>query len=261
MSGTVNISRDLWHDEAFRDDEFSQREAWVWLIAEASWKPRTRRIGSHVVELERGQLAGSVRFFAERWKWSPARVFRYFDMLENRNMIKRSAGTQTTVITICKYNEYQPQARSDETQSEQKPKHRRNTGETNEKKGEIRGKERDTVDTSVSTAADAPEVDLAKAMFDQGVKLLASAGTPQAKARSLLGKWRRDHGEEAVIVALGRAQREGAIDPVGFVEGALRFRQTQGARASPTIGERRTLQSGMVQEWAGASEGWQEVRC
>jgi uncharacterized protein YdaU (DUF1376 family) len=122
-------------------------------------------------------------------------------------------------------------------------------------------KERDTVDTDVSTAADAPEVDLAKAMFDQGVKLLAAAGTPQTKARSLLGKWRRDHGSEAVIVALGRAQREGAIDPVGFVEGALRFRSPAGARASPTIGERRTLQSGMVQEWAGASEGWQEVRC
>lgn len=138
MSGTVNISRDLWDDTAFRDDEFSQREAWIWMIAEASWKQRTRRIGSQEITLERGQLAGSVRFFAERWKWTPARVFRYFDMLKNRNMIECSAGTAATVITICKYDTYQNPIRSGETQAERSPKQSRNSGETNEKKGEIR---------------------------------------------------------------------------------------------------------------------------
>ncbi len=61
-----------------------------------------------------------------------------------------------------------------------------------------------------------------KVMFDQGKRLLAEAGIVNGKAGSLLGKWKRDHGAEAVIVALGKAQREGAIDPVSFIEGCFR---------------------------------------
>ena len=35
MSGTINISRAIWDDTTFRDSEMSQREAWIWLVAEA----------------------------------------------------------------------------------------------------------------------------------------------------------------------------------------------------------------------------------
>ena len=59
-------------------------------------------------------------------------------------------------------------------------------------------------------------------MFDQGKALLAEAGIVNGKAGTLLGKWKRDHGAEAVIVALGKAQREGAIDPISFIEGCFR---------------------------------------
>lgn len=72
-----------------------------------------------------------------------------------------------------------------------------------------------------ASGADAPLVDPVKVMFDTGRKLLAEAGIPDAKARQLLGKWKQSHGAEAVIVALGKAQREGAIDPVSFITKCL----------------------------------------
>ncbi|MBE7186199.1 MAG: hypothetical protein INR68_17535, partial [Methylobacterium mesophilicum] len=50
---------------------------------------------------------------------------------------------------------------------------------------------------------------------------------------TMLGKWKRDHGAEAVIVALGKAQREGAIDPVSFIEGCLRNAQHRSNRGQP----------------------------
>jgi hypothetical protein len=75
-------------------------------------------------------------------------------------------------------------------------------------------------------------VDPVKAMFDAGIRLLASAGIAEPKARSLLGKWKRDHGEIAVMAALGKAQREGAIDPVSFIEGC--FRQRERAEYTPS---------------------------
>ena len=78
-----------------------------------------------------------------------------------------------------------------------------------------------TLDTNVSNAADAPP-DLTKVAFDAGVKVLTTAGKSASSARAIVGKWRGKHGDEAVISALGRAQREGAVDPVAFCEGVFR---------------------------------------
>lgn len=73
--------------------------------------------------------------------------------------------------------------------------------------------------------AEQPPVDPEKILFDEGIRLLGAASITQAAARQLLGKWKRDHGAPAVITALGKAQREGAIDPKAFIEGALRHGQ------------------------------------
>ena len=66
-----------------------------------------------------------------------------------------------------------------------------------------------------------PSPDPVKILFDSGIRLLGQAGVAASQARSLIGKWRRDHPDEAVLTALGRAQREGAIDPVSFITAAL----------------------------------------
>lgn len=140
MAGTVNISRDLWDDPTFKDSEMSQREAWIWMIAEASWKARARRFGSTEIELQRGQLAASTRFMAKAWMWSEPRVRRYLDMLENRRMITRVTDAGVTVITISKYNDYQNGPRVGDAPSTQQPTQDRRTSDANEKKGEIRDK-------------------------------------------------------------------------------------------------------------------------
>lgn len=77
---------------------------------------------------------------------------------------------------------------------------------------------------SNENGADGPIIDPEKAMFDSGVALLQAGGKSAANARSLLAKWRKDHGTANVITALGKAQREGAIDPASFIEGIWRHR-------------------------------------
>lgn len=78
--------------------------------------------------------------------------------------------------------------------------------------------------------------DPAKVMFDSGVELLTGAGVKEGQARSMLGKWRKAHGEEAVIAAIGRASREAAINPVEFINGCLRFQKKS---SQPQDGDRR----------------------
>ena len=74
------------------------------------------------------------------------------------------------------------------------------------------------------SVAKATALDPEKVMFDHGVEILASCGVKEARSRPLLGKWKKAHGPEAVIVALGAAKREGAPDPVAFMEGCFRQR-------------------------------------
>jgi hypothetical protein len=90
---------------------------------------------------------------------------------------------------------------------------------------------RDRVQSSEdkSSGTVVPLVDPEKVMFDTGLRYLAGCGIPESKARPQLGKWRRDHGAGAVIEALGAAQRQGVVDPMGWIEGRWRT-ERQSAR-------------------------------
>ncbi|MEM7191291.1 MAG: hypothetical protein AAF405_00240 [Pseudomonadota bacterium] len=138
--GTVNIARSLWDDPAFKAEPYTEREAFIWLIMEAAWKPRTRRIAGHVVDLQRGEAASSVRFMAEAWSWSKSRVSRYLarlrvsGLIENRDSSGTANGTGLTVVTICKYDEYQYGGDESGTPLETKSGQQRDSSGTNDKK-------------------------------------------------------------------------------------------------------------------------------
>jgi hypothetical protein len=220
MSGTVNISRRIWDDTAFKPEPFTEREAFIWLIMEASYKTRQKSAGDIWVKLERGQLVVSVRFMAEAWGWSKSKVHRFLKKAEKRDMIATESGTGINVITVCKYDDYQ-----------NKPDH---TGTVKNKKrdsgGTAVGQQRDKPNTgviqdaisSVTNVTVASDVDPAKIVFDSGIEILGGAGIAEPKARAILGKWRQVHGDSVVIAALGKAKREGAIDPVSFCVGIFR---------------------------------------
>ena len=65
--------------------------------------------------------------------------------------------------------------------------------------------------------------DIASVIFGIGLQwLVRSTGKPEGPCRSILGKWRKQAGDEALVVALGRAQREGPIDAIAWMERTLK---------------------------------------
>jgi len=64
-------------------------------------------------------------------------------------------------------------------------------------------------------------IDPETVMWRHGKLYLQSQGISADRAGAMLGKWKKSHGAEAVIIALGKAQREGALDPVSFITGCL----------------------------------------
>jgi len=114
--GVFAVSRRLFNpsDPFFGGEPFSRREAWVWLLSEASFKPRTVHVtvgrSRIAVPLERGELAHSRPFMEQAWKWSPKQVRTFLDKLESDGRIERKGrqnGQKYVVLSVCKYSEYQ----------------------------------------------------------------------------------------------------------------------------------------------------------
>jgi hypothetical protein len=64
--------------------------------------------------------------------------------------------------------------------------------------------------------------DRAKEILDAGVRVLVEAGRRESAARAMIGKWRKEHGDEAVLAAIGRARAENASEPIGFITACLK---------------------------------------
>lgn len=115
-------------------------------------------------------------------------------------------------------------------------------------------KRREEIDSvAKATGAGAP-IDPEKVMFDGGLRLLTSAGKSGDQARAIIGRWKRDFSTPEVIAALGKAQREGAIDPVGFITKALGETRRRERQAEPRQGDERVTADGRTQVFIGT--GW-----
>lgn len=110
--GVIAIDRGLFGHGRFADEPFTEREAWIWLIGEAAFRQHYRRVAGARVALQRGQLAHSYRFMADRWKWSEASVRRFIKRLsvtdgDDDAMLDAHSDAGITVVTIRNYDSYQ----------------------------------------------------------------------------------------------------------------------------------------------------------
>jgi hypothetical protein len=151
--GYIAVPRDIFGHESFADEPYTEREAFLSLVADAVWKARRIRLNRGAVDLERGQLLTSSRFLAERWQWPEPRVRRFLNRLSGRRANDAQTASQDdaqnetrsyalidtrptrdgTIITIRNYDTFQKvavprdnpiDAQSDarnETQSDAKP--------------------------------------------------------------------------------------------------------------------------------------------
>lgn len=224
MTGYVAMSRDWQEHDIFGADEFSRRDAWAWLIAQAAWKPSKVRIKGTTVALGRGELCFSIRFLAAKWRWSKSKVDRFLSTLRSEGMIATRSKTGTTaghpagqgqaIITICNYDKFQSPLKGERDNAEPQ------TGTT---AGQQRDKEEEG-NKFIPLSNDNGAVDLEKVIFDQGVGYLASCGVKPERSRPFLGKLKRDYGAGAVIEAIGIAQRQNVIDPLSFLPATLKQR-------------------------------------
>lgn len=74
---------------------------------------------------------------------------------------------------------------------------------------------------TVANATDGVAVDFAKAIFERGVKFLCGHGVKESQARSVVGKWRKDHSDKEIFDAFAECAKAGAIDPIPWMTARL----------------------------------------
>lgn len=198
MSGFVLLHRDLIGNPQFRgkDDEYAA----IWLISMASWEPSTVRVCRESVDLGRGQLAHAISYMAQAWECSKATAHGRLRHFEKIGFIRTDARTHYTLITVCKYSEYQDSPNAARTQARTRPERCPNAARTNIKEGK-EVKEGKEGSTPLTPAASEPDFETWWAAYPSGRK------TAKPKC---LEKYRR-------IVKSGEATAEQLLD------GALRY--------------------------------------
>ena len=114
MEGFLKLSRKFFSNEMWNEArEFSESEAWIDLLQSACWSTgkdsNVRLIGGREVSYTRGQYPASVSFLQKRWGWKTERKVRSFlDKLKRKGMITVDSTQGINLITISKYDQYNP---------------------------------------------------------------------------------------------------------------------------------------------------------
>ena len=183
--------------------------AWLWMLDKTAWADTMQDVGGEIVMVRRGELCASQAMMERGTGLSRQQLRTFLDVLRKAGTVQTRPATKSTkgrtIVTICNYDKYQAaQPSGNQAATKDQP--------TKEQDNNI----------PVGTAEKSAVRDPAKIIFESGTVLLVEGGKTETQARSILGKWRKDYGDEALIAAIGRAKREGAIDPASFIGGIFR---------------------------------------
>lgn len=193
---------------------------WMWLLDNAAWKDTPHDVNGKTVIVPRGSVSASSRRIAKECGLGHQVVRTALDRFKSEHMVNTRLTHGRSLITLCNYEKYQTPKDDANTAPNTRLTHDQHTANT--QKNKVNNITSNSV-TNVTGQEAAP--DLAKLVFDHGTKLLTDAGIDARQARSIIGKMRKEHGDGSLMEAIGKAQREGAISPVEYLQGALRWQK------------------------------------
>lgn len=115
MAGYIKLHRG-WRDTdgLLPSKDFSDFEAWLWILENAAWKDGHRfNAKGEMVPIGRGQMHVSIRSLQTVFGWSKTRVERFLGRLKTVAKVTLEAGQSGTILTVCNYEKYQGDTDSD----------------------------------------------------------------------------------------------------------------------------------------------------
>lgn len=125
--GWISIHRELQDHWLWQEKRvFSKLEAWLDILLTVNHSEQKTMIKNRLFTVKRGESINSLDTWASRWNWNKSKVRRFLTLLESDSMVMTKSETQTTLLTVCKYDSYQDLRNANETQMKLK----RNANET-----------------------------------------------------------------------------------------------------------------------------------
>lgn len=123
--GVFAVSRGFLYNEQFKDEVFTEREAFLWMISSAAWRERTCDGQRGAIQLQRGEFYASIRFMAVAWQWDKAKVARYIKKLILKEMLCTENRDGEIVYLLPNYNKFQRVSLPDRDTTDTRPRHDR----------------------------------------------------------------------------------------------------------------------------------------
>jgi hypothetical protein len=109
INNYIPVSRKIFEHRFWCEDRvYSRFEAWLDIVQSARFEDTEHLIGNRLITVKRGQFPVSLRYLAERWKWSTKKVNAYLESLIQAQMVTKETPKETgqTILTVCNYDTY-----------------------------------------------------------------------------------------------------------------------------------------------------------
>ncbi len=237
--GTFALDRGWFDHPVFKDEPFTEREAWAWLIAQAAYRPHRRRIGAADISLARGQMAASLRFMAEKWKWTEPRVRRFLTRLKTDAMIDAATDAGITTLTVRNYERYQrPTSKTDaprDAANDAAATQQRRKGEEKEERKKEGGGGEGASGSMISDEAFAIAGEVMAALsIDRTFVPPGWCGAPMRIQAGLNEGWQR----EIILIAAQKVaanKRDGAPDSFSYLEKPIAREHALASKPLPKV--------------------------
>lgn len=160
------VSRDIFahHIVGIHDRPWTEFEAWLSLVAMASYETRRAMNKGTVVILDPGDLMAAHGYLAQRWMWTVPKVRWFLQRLQKEAMITRHCNKQDSrgnsnqiqIISICNYSRYQI-IKDAEQQAKQQAEQQANSRPTASQQQEDNTLTSEHLDSCAPNGADADE--------------------------------------------------------------------------------------------------------
>jgi hypothetical protein len=121
MKGYISLHRQVQEHWLWKEKrKLSRFEAWTDILLNVNHTEARIIIKNTIYNVGRGESVMSLKNWADRWNWTRSSVKRFLSLLENDEMIQMKSDTNTTHLTICKYDSYQSTRNSNETKASTK---------------------------------------------------------------------------------------------------------------------------------------------
>lgn len=115
-SGWFLMPRKWMKWSCFKPEPFTEREAYVWSMEKAAFKPHPQWFNGSQYHVNRGEFVTSQHGMAQEFDWTEKKVRNFTDrMVVHGFWAKRGAykgKTAPTIIIVCNYEEYQHPSRA-----------------------------------------------------------------------------------------------------------------------------------------------------